>query len=204
MTLGDLLLFWNTGQTGQADYFSDSDNESVCCDEVEEVASEYWSREELLDNISQEVIHEPTPILKIKTKVSKEEALNLTKNGMMTPVEAARKLLSEMTENKEGNETYEKRLLLEVDHLARRIRRLQDDNKKKKFRGKPELLEEDLASYSQNSFIQTKQQFSEDVTLAKDNVLMSEDEVKEKPFRKKLKECKDFEYVFENICFTFS
>ena len=197
-------MFWNTGQTGQADYFSDSDNESVCCDEVEEVASEYWSREELLDNISQEVIHEPTPILKIKTKVSKEEALNLTKNGMMTPVEAARKLLSEMTENKEGNETYEKRLLLEVDHLARRIRRLQDDNKKKKFRGKPELLEEDLASYSQNSFIQTKQQFSEDVTLAKDNVLMSEDEVKEKPFRKKLKECKDFEYVFENICFTFS
>ena len=72
MTPGDLLLFWNTGQTGQADYFSDSDNESVCCDEVEEVASEYWSREELVDNILQEVIHEPTPILKIKTKVSKE------------------------------------------------------------------------------------------------------------------------------------
>ena len=79
MTPGNLLLFWNTGQTGQADYFSDSNNESVCCDEVEEVDSECWSREELLDNISHQVTHEPTPILKIKTQVSKDEALNLTK-----------------------------------------------------------------------------------------------------------------------------
>ena len=72
MTLGDLLLFWNTGQTGQADFFSDSDNESDCYDEGEEVDAEYWPREELLDRISQEVISEKTLHAKIKTKVNKK------------------------------------------------------------------------------------------------------------------------------------
>ena len=197
MTLGDLLLFWNTGQTGQADYFSDSDIESICYDDVEDTANEFWPREELLDKISQEVISEETPVHKIKTKVSKEDALNLTKKYKMTPVEAARKLLSEMSENKEGDETYEKRLLLEVDHLARKIRRLQEDDRKKKFRGKPEMLEEDLASYSQNSFIKEKQQFSQDLTLANEDFEMINAEVKEQPFRKKLRDCKDFDYVLE-------
>ena len=198
MTLGDLLLFWNTGQTGQADFFSDSDNESDCYDEGEEVDAEYWPREELLDRISQEVISEKTLHAKIKTKVSKQEALNLVKNGKITPVEAARKLLNEITENKEGDDNFERRLLLEIDHLARKIRHLQEDNKKRKFKGKPELLEEDLASYSQSSFVQKKGDFSEkDVTLAQEDVTMTETEVKEQPFRKKLKECKDFEYVLE-------
>ena len=31
-------MFWNTGQTGQANYFSNSDWESIFCDEVEEIA----------------------------------------------------------------------------------------------------------------------------------------------------------------------
>ena len=59
-------------------------------------------------------------------------------------------------------------------------------------------MEENLASYSQSSFVQKKGDLSEeDVTVANEDVTMTQTEVNEQPFRKKLKDCTDFEYVLE-------
>ena len=138
--MGGLLLAWSDGggQASHADSTSDkSEAEEESKWEDGETDSTFWREEELFDSISQEVLNSPEPNVEMKTCVSKAEALEMVtrKQNKLSPVQAARELLKQITgDNLETmGRSDKKRLLLEVDRLARKIRQLLYNKKAKKF-----------------------------------------------------------------------
>ena len=58
--------------------------------------SAFWTQDELLDRISQEVLNVPESKLDTKVHVSKAEALDMVKIKKLRPVEAACQLLMQI------------------------------------------------------------------------------------------------------------
>jgi hypothetical protein len=209
--LGGLLLAWSHGAEPHSHYGwtseeSDAEEETKGEDGEEETTGEvgetngaFWTGDELFDRISQEVLNSPEPEVEKKTYVSKAEALEMVtrKQNKLSPVQAARELLMQVTGNsleamgrKDGN-----RMLLEVDCLARKIRQVLYDHKAKKFLKKRELLEDNLASFSQNSFVAKIREQAEDESEEETSLEVEDEEVteetKEKVYRKALNKLKD-------------
>ena len=147
--IGGLLLAWSDrGRLASDDDWTsdESEAEEENREEGGVTDSAFWTRE---------VLNIPKSKLYTKAHVSKAEALDLVTKKKLRPVEAAQELLMQITgESLEKMvEKDEKGLVLEIDNLARKIRRVESDHKARKFRHKPELLEENLATFSQNSFV---------------------------------------------------
>ena len=203
---GGLLLAWTDGH---ADWTSDEYEAEESNGEDEENNGEdeenngendrsFWTRNELFDRISQEVLNSPKTKVETKTRVSKAEALEMVtrKHNKLSPVQAARDLLMQITgDSLEAMvRKDENRMLLEVDRLARKIRQLLYDFRARKFKKSPELLEDDLATFSQNSFV-TKMQEQSEEEFEEENSMEVEGETTEKRYNKALKHCKDFDYI---------
>lgn len=193
--MGGLLLAWSDGGglPGYDDGPSDSESEADGEGDVAGEADTFWSEKDIFDDISQEVLNSQEPKEERKTCVSKAEALEMVtrKIDRLTPVQAARELLVGITGDSIGTmeSKDEKRLVLEVDHLARKIRQLLTDHKGRKFRRSPELLEENLATFSQNSFVKCeKEQFNYEADESEEVMI---EETKEKVFRKALNKMAD-------------
>ncbi len=135
---GGLLLAWTDGH---ADWTSDEYEAEESNGEDEENNGEndrsFWTRNELFDRISQEVLNSPETKVETKTRVSKAEALEMVtrKHNKLSPVQAARDLLMQITGDslEAMGRKDENRMLLEVDRLARKIRQLLYDFRARKF-----------------------------------------------------------------------
>ena len=126
---GGIFLSWTTDQTENPDWISDSESES----EDTVGTDQFWDKEDLFDNLSQEaieVVQNKKDIkdyteksLKKKTTVSKKEGLDLVIKEKLSPVQAAYQLLRNVTGHNLENisEKCESKLLLQVDSLARKI-----------------------------------------------------------------------------------
>ena len=198
--IGGLLLAWShsRGQASDNDWTSDeSETEEGSSVDGGVKDSTFWTRDELLDGISQEVLNVPESKLDSKVHVSKAEALDMVKIKKLRPVEAARQLLMQITgESLETmSEIDERRLLFEVDSLARKIRRVVSDDKARKFRFEPELLEDTLASFSQNSFVSKVREEEDEIEEESSMEIEQEEETKEvtkeKVYRKGLNKLGD-------------
>ena len=195
--MGGLLLAWSDGGglPGYDDGPSDSESEADGEGDVAGEADAFWSEEDIFDNISQEVLNSQEPKEERKTCVSKAEALEMVtrKINRLSPVQAARELLMAITgdsiETMESKD--EKRMLLEVDHLARKIRQLLTDHRGRKFKKSPELLEENLATFSQNSFVKYEKEQSYNEAEDSEDETKETKETKEKVFRKALNKLVD-------------
>jgi hypothetical protein len=201
--MGGLLLAWSDGggPASHGDWTSDeSEAEEEAKGEVGETDGAFWTGDELFDRISQEVLNSPELRVEKKTHVSKAEALEMVtrKQNKLSPVQAARELLMQITGDslEAMGRKDEKRMLLEVDRLARKIRQLLYDQKAKKFFKSPELLEDNLATFSQNSFVDKIREKSEYESEEENSMEVQEEET-EKRYRKELKHCKDFDYILE-------
>ena len=201
--MGGLILAWSDGggQASHADCTSDeseAEEESKAEDGETDVGT-FWREEELFDSISQEVLNSPEPKVKMKTRVSKAEALEMVtrKQNKLSPVQAARALLMQITGDsiEAMSRRDENRMLLEVDRLARKIRRLLCEYQSRKFKKSPERLEDDLATFSQNSFVAKMQEQSEEEFEEENSMEVEEKEPTEKRYNKALKHCKDFDYI---------
>jgi hypothetical protein len=203
--MGGLLLNWSNGGglASHGDWTSDeSEAEEESNGEDGESDACFWTRDELIDRISQEVLNSPETKVEKKTRVSKAEALEMVtrKQDKLSPVQAARDLLMQITGDslEAMGRRDENRMMLEVDRLARKIRQLLYDYKGRKFKKSPELLEDDLATFSQNSFVAKIGEQSEEDKFEEENSMeVEEEEPKEKRYRKELKHCKDFDYILE-------
>ena len=92
------------------------------------------------------------------------------------------------------SEKDEKRLLFEVDNLARKIRQVVSDHKARKFRYKPELLEDNLATFSQNSFvsrIREGDEIDEESSMEVEEEEETKEVIKQKVYRKDLNKLVD-------------
>ena len=94
--IGGLLLAWShsRGQASDNDWTSDeSETEEGSSVDGGVKDSTFWTRDELLDGISQEVLNVPESKLDSKVHVSKAEALDMVKIKKLRPEEAACQLL---------------------------------------------------------------------------------------------------------------
>jgi hypothetical protein len=205
--LGGLLLAWSHG-AGPGSRYDGTSDESEGEEGEGEVEGEgegedgetdgaFWTGDDLFDRISQEVLNSPEPKVEKKSCVSKAEALEMVtrKQNQLSPVQAARELLMQVTGDslEAMGRKDEKRMLLEVDNLARKIRRVMSDHKAKKFYKSPALLEDNLATFSQNSFVdkireKSEEKSEEEVSSLED---VDEDGMNEKVYRKALNHLKD-------------
>ena len=134
----------------------------------------------MFDDLSQEII---------KVVQNKKDFENYSDKSLKTKTTVSKKRRSGSS-----------KLVLQVDSLARKICRVVQDFRNRKFREKDHLLEENLASFSQNSFVNDLEK--EEQEEIKECNEEKEEEETEKPkenvsFRKNLGDLKDFNFVLE-------